>query len=67
MTLRPDANAAPGAESRLQRAGKVRDVLAAGERLLSDLDELGLSLAAAHLTMALDMVVIEHRSRSSAQ
>lgn len=41
--------------------------VAAGERLLSDLDELGLSLAAAHLTMSLDMVVIEDRRRSSTQ
>jgi hypothetical protein len=61
----PDEVAAAGAISPLERAGKVRDALAAGQRLLSDLDALGLSLAAAHLSMSLDMVVIEDRGRSS--
>jgi hypothetical protein len=65
MTVEPDANAAPEAASPLERADKVRGVLSVGERLLSDLDELGLSLAAAHLAMSLDMVMIEDRGRSS--
>jgi hypothetical protein len=65
MTLSPDGSAASEAASPLERGEKVREVLSAGERLLSDLDELGLSLAAAHLAMSLDMVVIEDRGRSS--
>jgi hypothetical protein len=64
MTRGKDHGRVSGAPP-LERAEKVRDVLSAGKRLLSDLDEQGLSLAAAHLSMSLDMVVIEDRGRSS--
>jgi hypothetical protein len=62
-----NGHTASGFAAQLERAERVRDVLTAGERLLCDLEELGLSLAAAHLAMSLDMVVIEDRGRSSTQ
>lgn len=65
MTRSPDDKEGSEGASSLQRPDKVRDVLSAGERLLCDIEELGFSIAAAHLTMSLDMVVIKDRGRSS--
>ncbi len=65
MTRNAEGNVALGAAAPLERVEKVRQVFSAGERLLSDLDEPGLSLAATHWPISLDIVLIEDRGRSS--
>lgn len=62
MTGSPDATSPPQVPP--ERDRRLIDVAAAGARLMADMDELGLSLAAAYLSMSLEMLAIDERRRS---
>jgi hypothetical protein len=51
----------------VDREEKPQEAEAAGGRLPETLDELGLSLSEAHLSMAIDILRIEDRGRSTVQ
>ena len=48
-----------------ERQAQVHDALVTGERLIEQLDELGLSLAAAFLAMSMDIVAQDERGTST--